>query len=231
MTVLLVAAEPREFAGLLPRLERREKLRWPVDWARRAEGPGGKFVLVANGAGPARAAAATDAALEREPAGAVVSFGYCGALAPTLEVGDIFAATAVEAAGRRFTATLPRAGRPFARGTLVSIARVAQTLADKAILRAGGADAVEMEAAGVAERVFQARLPFYCVRSITDLSDESFALDLNAALRTDGHFDTMFCLRHLLTRPAAVAPEMLRLWKRSRIAALKLGEFIADCRF
>ena len=78
---------------------------------------------------------------------------------------------------------------------------------------------------------FRPAYPSIVYRSITDLSDESFALDLNAALRTDGHFDTMFCLRHLLTRPAAVAPEMLRLWKRSRIAALKLGEFIADCRF
>ena len=37
-------------------------------------------------------------------------------------------------------------------------------------------------------------LPFYCVRAVTDLADESLANDFNRALRPDGHFDTISIL-------------------------------------
>jgi nucleoside phosphorylase len=196
-----------------------------------AECGGIGFVMVANGAGAATAAAATAEALGRVRPDAVVSYGFCGALDPGLGAGDVFVATSVESNGKRFPAAVPAAGRPFASGTLITAGRVVSSAAEKAALYAVGASAVEMEAAGVAECAAHARLPFYCVRSVTDLSDESFTLDLNAALRPDGHFDTMFLLRGVFTKPAAAAPELLRLWRRCRIAALKLGEFVADCRF
>ena len=231
MTVLLVAAEPREFAGLLRLSGAAERLSWPVEWARRAVCSGGEFVMVANGAGHARAGAATAAALERTAPDAVVSFGFCGALDPSLGVGDVFAATAVEAGERRLPAVLPGSERRYSTGVLASIGRVAQTAVEKAALRAAGADAVEMEAFGVAEQAAGAGLPFFCVRSVTDLAGESFALDLNSALQEDGHFATMLLLRDLTTRPGDAAPELFRLWKRCRIAARSLGEFVADCRF
>ena len=180
-------------------------------WARRATGPAADYILVANGAGNARAAAATRAALDRAAASAVVSYGFCGGLAPSLGVGDIFAASCVATPARRFPASLPQTSRRFTTGTVVSVDRIAATAAQKAVLRASGADAVEMEAGGVAETAFQARLPLFCVRSITDGLGDSFALDWNAALRADGHFDTMFCLRQILIRPYAAAPEVVRL--------------------
>ena len=48
-----------------------------------------------------------------------------------------------------------------------------------------------MEAAGVAERAAALGLPFYCIKAVTDLAGETMANDFNAALRSDGHFDTM----------------------------------------
>ena len=74
-------------------------------------------------------------------------------------------------------------------------------------------------------------LPFFCVRAVTDLADETFANDFNAALREDGHFDTMQILRSAMLRPVARLPELVRLRKRCGIAARTLGEFLADCRF
>jgi adenosylhomocysteine nucleosidase len=231
VTVLLVGAEAREFAGLLRHSRQIERLPWNVHWARSAECNGRRFVMVANGAGAARAAAATAEALGRVRPDAVVSYGFCGALDPALGVGDVFVATSVEAGEKHFRAAVPGVKRPFASGTLLTSDRVAATAAEKAALRAGGASAVEMEASGVAECTSKSNLPFFCVRSVTDLYDESFTLDLNLALRPDGHFDTMFLLRGVFVRPVAAAPELVRLWRRCRVAALKLGDFIADCRF
>jgi hypothetical protein len=57
------------------------------------------------------------------------------------------------------------------------------------------------------------------------------ANDFNAALRADGHFDTMGILRETLRRPLARLPELCRLRQRSIRAARVVGDFFADCRF
>jgi hypothetical protein len=90
---------------------------------------------------------------------------------------------------------------------------------------------VEMEAAGVAARAQARGLPFYCIRVVTDLAGETMANDFNAALRADGHFDTMVILREALRRPLARLPELCRLRQRSVRAARVLGDFFANCRY
>jgi adenosylhomocysteine nucleosidase len=187
--------------------------------------------MVVNGAGPRRAAAATREALSRVRADAVVSFGFCGALDPLLAVGDVFVATEVEGGGERFPAAMPHPPGPHASGLVASRTRVASTAAEKSTLRATGASVVEMEAAGVARESRRSAVPFYCVRAVTDLAGEDFALDLNAAMREDGHFDTMILLKLALRRPGSALPELFRLRGRCRVAAKKLGEFFVHCRF
>jgi len=291
--ILFVAAEPREFDGLLRFCSRVRKLAWPLDWARGAELSGRHVWMVANGAGAARAARAVDvafpasqrkgrasrAAMEgKEPpnqsgAGrpfcavhgepeAIVSMGFCGALDPALVIGDVFVATRIACAnqrkGRASRATIERtepqnhsgAGRPFcavpgenlevclprtdaahSTGVLASIDHVAQTAAEKASLRASGASAVEMEAAGVAERAAAYGVPLFCVKSVTDTAGENFTIDFNQALLSGGHFGTIRILRSALGNPGAAFPELIRLRHSCRIAARKLGEFIVACRF
>lgn len=232
MTLLLVGAEPREFQGLSRQAHKIQRLDWPVDWARSAECGGRRLLLLANGAGAERAARAAAVALAREPVDAVVSAGYCGALDPALEPGSVYVATSVAAGGCCFPAMDPGSARPHASGVLASVGRVARTAAEKAQLRVEtGAGAVEMEAAGVARAACEAGLPFYCVRSVTDRASESFAVDFDALLRRDGHFDTMLLLRAIVRKPVPSLPEVVRLWRRCRVAARNLGEFIADCRF
>src|SRR5262249_20023452 len=116
-------------------------------------------------------------------------------------------------------------------GPICSVDYVAQTAAQKTKLFEVGGIAVEMEAAGVAERAQALQLPFYCVRSVTDLAGENMANDFNAALRPDGHFATMAILRSSFRHPAARLPELLRLRRRCARAAESLGEFFADRRF
>ncbi|HXM43299.1 MAG TPA: hypothetical protein VN924_18830 [Bryobacteraceae bacterium] len=226
-----MAAEPREFDGLLRYCSSVRKPGWPVYWARSAESGGRQLWMVANGAGAAHAGRAVEVAYPACRPEAIVSMGFCGALDPALHVGDVFVATAVDAAGRRFNACLPHSEMPHTTGVLASIGRIAQTAAEKAILRAAGASAVEMEAGGVAEFAAADDLPLFCVRSVTDTAAHSFVVDFNKALLSDGHFGTISLLTSALGNPGKAFPELFRLRRFCRIASRTLGEFIAGCRF
>jgi adenosylhomocysteine nucleosidase len=187
--------------------------------------------MVANGAGAAHAGRAVDVACTACQPEAIVSMGFCGALDPALRIGDVFVATAVDAAGRRLDVCRPRNDAPHAAGVLASIDQVAQTAAEKDILRATGASAVEMEAGGVARSAAAHGAPFFCVRSVTDTAGQSFVNDFNKALRSDGHFGTINLLTSALGNPGRAIPELFRLRNFCRIASRTLGEFIAGCRF
>jgi adenosylhomocysteine nucleosidase len=229
--ILLVAAEAREFDGLLRFCTGVRKLAWPVHWARSGECAGRQFWMVANGAGAAHAGLAVAVAAEACQPGATVSMGFCGALDPALDIGDVFVATAVDAAGHRFDVCLPHSEAPHATGLLVSIDHVAQTVPEKALLRATGASAVEMEAGGIAHFAIARGLPLFCVRSVTDTAGQSLVNDFNKALLSDGHFGTINLLTSALGNPGKAFPELFRLRRSCRIATRTLGEFIAGCRF
>jgi adenosylhomocysteine nucleosidase len=193
---------------------------------------GDEVLLAANGAGWKRAAEAVDALAPGFRPEAVVSTGFCGALDSNLQVGDVVVADRVVGENGSYAATAPVVETPYQTGAVCSVNLVADTKEEKARLRAAhGACAVEMEAAGVAERTRSLKVPFFCIRTITDLSGETLANNLNAALRPDGHFDTMFILRGAMCRPFARLPELVRLRVRASRAARILGEFIAGCRF
>ena len=216
MKLLLVAAQPSELQAIRPRM--------PQPGAHR-------MLLVANGAGAHRAAAAVDDALATFQPDAIVSLGFCGALDPDLAIADIVVGTTIFAGGRAFAAQVPTAGLPHRLGPVCSLDHVARTAAEKSELRATGAIAVEMEAAGVAERAQSLGVPFFCIKSVTDLAGEDMANDFNAALRSDGRFDTMKILASSLRKPWVRLPELFRLRRRCARAARALGDFIADCRF
>jgi len=229
--LLLFASDPMEFRGILARAERVQPTPLPVDWAHTIQLGGHDLLLVANGVGARRAASAVDAAAEAFQPDAVVSTGFCGALDPQLALADVVVATSVAAANRSYQAVPVTSAAAHHSGVVRSIDQVAQTAEEKCRLHAGGAIAVEMEAAGVAARAETRGLPFYCVRAVTDLAGETMANDFNAALRADGHFDTMVILRATLRRPLARLPELCRLRQRSVRAARVLGVFFANCRF
>src|SRR5262252_6548711 len=131
MRILFVAAVPMEFRGILARAEAVRTAGLGAEFAREASLGGNEVLLVTNGMGPRRAAAAVDAACGFRPE-AVVSTGFCGALDETLQIGDVVAATAVSANGRLRAAWDVQAPH---RGVICSIDHVAQTAAEKHRLR------------------------------------------------------------------------------------------------
>jgi adenosylhomocysteine nucleosidase len=224
--LVFVAAERRELKGLLAHVDEISKPDWPLDFARLGKLHGRPLVMVANGPGPKLAGAAVDIVREHESMEGLISTGFCGGLRPSLAACDIFVATEVVDAA---PALAPTNARPFKTGKLLSIDRVVSSAADKTSLTLN-ADAVEMEAAAVADRAKRYNIPFYVVRVVTDTCNESFPLDFNQMRSEDGRFSRPKILAAALRTPTAI-PKLMKLNKRTKRAAQALGDFLADSRF
>ncbi len=228
MKILFVASDRMEFPDIVRRASFVRPTGVAVDWSRKAMLGGNEIMLLANGIGPERARAAAAAGIDAFRPDAVVSTGFCGALAPSLGIAELVNANRIVSGGEIYDA---RAVKGPKTGPIRSISYVARTAEEKRELALEGAIAVEMEAAGVAAEALRHSLPFYCIRAVTDLAGETLANDFNKALRSDGHFDTMSILRVALLHPATRLPELIRLRKRCIRAARALGDFFADNRF
>lgn len=227
MNLLFIAAFDMEFTGILSRLRSVETVRIGVRWARSGALGEHTVLLAANGAGWKRAEAATQAGWSYRRPDAVISTGFCGALTTNLRIADIVCGTAVNG----HPAQTMTGATPCVQGGVRSIDHIARTASEKAQLAQTGECAVEMEAAAVAQQAAARGTAFYCVRSVTDLADEDLENDFNSALRPDGHFATIQVLTGALRHPAVRLPELLRLRSRCAQAAVRLGDFFADCRF
>lgn len=219
--IVAVAAEGLEFAGWLRHCSGVKKLKWPVEFAREAEWNGARVTMVANGAGPRLASEALTVAREQiDSIQAVMSIGLCGALDPALRVNDIFTAVGVRTDAGDRAALLPRKMPEAARGVLLSVDRFAQTAAEKAELRARGASAVEMEAAGL-----RFAGPFYVIRVVSDTATEDFHLDFNACRSEEGRF-----LKGRIALAGLRYPkDLMRMAARGKAASSALGDFLANC--
>ena len=147
--------------------------------------------------------------------------GFCGALDPALEIGDIVVP------GDEL-----RSRRPFVRGEILSVDRVAVTVGGKRALReTTGAVAVEMESAAVAEKAREWDVPFRCVKVVSDTARQRrMPLDFNRYRDAAGRFSRGSIAWAALRRPFTAVPALLRLDRNCRHAAEKLGEFLADCQ-
>jgi nucleoside phosphorylase len=232
-TLLLIAAEAREFAGFRRRCRDEEKLSWPLRFARSVRLGARRFILAAHGSGMRLAAQACEVAWNRCRPQALASVGFCGALSSELGLAGVLAASEVIDAerGRRFSASLPQCRLPHRQGPVVSVDRVVGSAEEKSRLAVLGAIAVEMEAAAVAERARAWGVPFFCLKSVTDLAGETFTLDLNRARDPEGRLTDARVLRAALENPRTQFPELYQLYRRSRAAAKSLGDFLAACEF
>jgi len=220
-TWLLVAAEAREFAGILRRCGKSSKLDWPARFACEADWKGDRWLMIANGPGPRLVHQALPSkTLERTHVSAIISTGFCGALDPTLRVGDIVGQIGDLPAGRLKT------------GEILSTDHVAVTSAEKSHLRTQtAAIAIEMESAAVAQIAAASQVPFYCVRAVSDIAAEDMPLDFNLYRDAEGRFSRSRIAMAALARPFTRVPALLRLERNCQLAAEALGDFFADCRF
>jgi len=216
-TWLMVAAEAREFEGILKRAGEARRLPWPgAAFSREIVSNNRRWLLIANGPGPTL----VEHALQIKPsADRVVSIGFCGALDPALRIGDIVVSGEVP----------EELGASFVQGDVLSLDRVAITAAEKGELRASTqAAVVEMESAAVARKAREWEMPFGCVRVVSDVADENLPLDFNRYRDADGRFSRTRIALAAMSHPFTVLPGLIRLDRNCRLAAERLGEFLAN---
>jgi adenosylhomocysteine nucleosidase len=231
--VAAIAAEAREFSGLLAHATAVEAVKTQADYSCRARIGGRLWLLVADGPGPKRAEAAARVALGLGPVSSMLSTGFCGGLDPELRVGDVFVAGKVFGEGdRRWKAVEVKSqGLAAQAGSLLSRDRVVITSSDKASLyRSLGARAVEMEAAAVAQMAEENGVPFYCVRVVSDAASDTLPLDFNLYRAPSGRFRRGRILGAVLARPWSIRG-LMRLNTDSLRAARSLGDFLVSCQF
>ena len=125
---------------------------------------------VVGGGGAAGARRAAAQAIEGG-AGALVSFGLAGGLAPGLDAGALLVPRCVVAGGKRYQAdtALSAALGGFSAEAMLAGEAVVTRAADKARLwQASGAEAVDLESGAVAEAAVAAGLPFAVLRAVCD---------------------------------------------------------------
>lgn len=229
--LLIVAADRRELSGLARRLGALQAVNLGLRWSRMGRLGARAVVLAAHGAGRANAAQVVQKACERFRVAGVVSAGLCGGLDPALERGRVVVADRVLSVQppAEFLAQGPRNVPATAAtvGPVVTVDRVVQTAEEKTRLRATGAVAVEMEAAGVAAEAERRKLPFFCVRVVSDGGEQSFGIDYNRALRPDGRFSAAKILAQ--AGWSAARWKELAGWRQGlRLGSERLGEFFGN---
>ncbi|QHE91671.1 phosphorylase [Pandoraea fibrosis] len=208
--------------------------------ARIARGDGVLVVCAQN----STLAADLEAAIARDGARGLVSFGTAGGLIPGVKPGQWVIAHKVldmPQHAREYVAAigwaeaLRRAMPGALRADLAGVTAPVVSADDKAALfRESGAAAADMESHIVA-RVAQAHgLPFVAARVVIDPAERSLPPAALAGLRSDGSTDILGVLRSLAVNPRQL-PALLRVGKDASLArqamrhgrqivALKLGD-------
>lgn len=230
MTIAVISAEAFEVAGLVKALGDPAKTGLPLRFGCVGKWRSNRVVCAADGPGFRIAGNAAQQVIDKFSPDVIWSVGLCGALDEALEVGDVIVGNEVinPESGERLPAQSPglESGKCV---TVVSQDRVAATADEKKALRAFG-EVVEMESASVARKAASRQIPFGCVKVVSDAAREGFGIDLNEARDREGRFQTAGILMEAMRNPVRGVPELVRLFRQSRYAAGRLGEFLVNCR-
>ncbi len=185
----------------------------------------GETVIGVTGPGRDRAARRTTEAIERFDPARVVLTGFAGSLSESLHPGDTIhpAALIDGAGGDRLTPSLDLPGVDRS-GTMVTVDRIASSADAKRTLASRyGADAVDMETFAAATACIQRRVPWLCLRAISDRLDQAVPEGLVGLVSDAGEPDLAAATRWAMTHPMQM-PAMLRLKANCDRAAAALAD-------
>jgi adenosylhomocysteine nucleosidase len=224
--VVMVAAYRREVGPLIARIARQDKVRSVGENGFRFQRRGRLVALAIAGVGAENAYRSTCELLASISASGVLSIGFAGGLRDSLRVADLLLASEVidEKSGERF----PCDGNVWPvdggqRGALLASAEVVNAVdAKRALAARWDAMAVDMESSGVARASKEVGLPFGAVKVISDVADESIAIDFQRCRSDDGGLSTWKIVREGMASPQGIS-DLWRLAKSSRQAAARLA--------
>lgn len=170
-----------------------------------------KFVAGYAGMGRERAIAACEAVAARGALSVLVSAGWVGSLRAGILTRSVQRPAVVvdTESGESFEV-------PEGAGTLVTVGRVANAIEKQELVTRWSADMVDMEASHVARFARERRIPFACVKAVSDAHDE--VLPDFARFSEKGQFQTAEFVRWVMVRPRWW-PVMMRMGRNSAAAA------------
>ena len=212
-TIAVIGAMEQEIELLKSRLQNCQEHSFGAFRVYEGSLHGKRVVLSLSGIGKVNAAVATTWVIQQFQADCVINTGSAGGLAKGLRVGDVVIgvqtahhdvdATAFGyalgqvpqlplwfTADARLVATAQQAAQVFThatvhQGVIVSGDQFIHSSEKVAAIRAAfaGVQAVEMEAAAIAQVCTQLRCPFVIIRAISDLADEAAEMSFEAFLQ------------------------------------------------
>jgi adenosylhomocysteine nucleosidase len=213
--------------GIIAALEREVKpavARWRVS-TREHDGRRFKFfenervVLVCGGIGADAARRATEAVIALYAPEALLSVGFAGALESQVRVGDLVVPRTVIDAGDG-----SRTETNMGKTTLVSFGAIADAEQKAKLAKAYAAQAVDMEAAGVARSASMHGIRFMAVKAVSDELDAVLP-PMQRFVRPDGRFDITGFVVFCSIRPWWW-PSIVRLAKNSSRASQALCRWL-----
>jgi adenosylhomocysteine nucleosidase len=185
--------------------------------------------FVVTGMGMENARRVTEAVISVEHK-ACIGAGFAGALKPTLKVGDVLAARAVQVIGKTKTLDSSR--------NLFMAAFENQAIEAKMFLTADHpidaeekkqlspfAEAVDMESFATMSVAREKNVSCVPVRVISDLFDEGMPAEIDTTIDEHGHVKIGGVIRHVATHPLQI-PALIRLGRQSKTAAEALAHFL-----
>jgi adenosylhomocysteine nucleosidase len=179
----------------------------------------GEIVLICGGIGAEAARRATEAAIALYAPGLVYSVGFAGALVPGLKIGEIIIPRRVVNAGDGSSVETETG-----EGVLVSFSSVASPEQKERLGASFGGQAVDMEAAAVAQAAEARGVGFAAVKAISD--ESNFALPaMDNFIAPGGKFRTWKFALFVLIRPWTYK-NVLTLARNSRRASHALCNWL-----
>jgi adenosylhomocysteine nucleosidase len=235
MRLLVLYAMHREIGKAARLLGRRTRLPGLPFRAFRFRHPAHTVLAAETGVGVESAGRVFLRIIEAEKVDAAVSLGYCGALSPDADIGDLVWASRVCLVRNGRLEVLPMSdpdkllevvsgSLPIRPGTFFTLAGPMKKREIAPLVPAGTPLPVcDMETFALAQHSAAAGLPFFAVRSVSDRYDEDIAFDPRAVCDRFGTYRPHLAIRLLLSRPGLL-PAALRLSKGSRIASRSLAQ-------
>ncbi|HYA63680.1 MAG TPA: hypothetical protein VED66_10770 [Candidatus Sulfotelmatobacter sp.] len=186
--------------------------------------------FVVTGMGMENARRGAEAALSKEHQ-ACIGSGFAGALKPTLEIGNVLVAQAVQELGKSKTLECSRnlitaacENRAIEARMFLTTNRVIRTSEEKQRL-SPFADAVDMESFATISVAKEKNVSAVAVRVISDCFDEDMPVDLETTIDQRGRVKIGEVAKHVAAHPLQI-PALIRLGRKSHTAAEALAHFL-----
>lgn len=234
--IAVLAASRRELAPVRAALDVTQRGRIGSCRYRMGRAAGAEVYLIETGMGPRCALKASEEALAGLSVHAMVSTGFAGGLG-SAGVGELILGTKLldwtgEKSGTSNLADADllesargaarEAGVVFSEGPVVTVGEVVCLAAEKKALgKASGAIAVDMESAAIASAAACAGVPFLLARVVSDCADEDLPMDFNLWLSPWGRMRGM---GRVLIRPS-ILRSLLRMKRQAGQGSQSLARF------